>query len=436
MSVYPRSYRVNSTGEIELGGVPVSVLAREYGTPLYVMDEETLRYQCRQYEETLKRVYPRHLTVFAGKAGMTIGLLNLIAEEGLGVDVVSAGELYTALKSRISSDRMVFHGNNKSIPELEMAVEAGVRIVLDNGQEIRNLAAVCKRLGKTVRVLVRLKPEIEAHTHDYIKTGQIDSKFGFDKEALVPVVREVLSVSQLVFEGLHAHIGSQVFDVQPFEDLADIMVRHIARLKQELDVSVRELNLGGGIGIQYTESDDPPAIPLYLERMTQRLLAACERENVEPPFLLVEPGRSIVALAGVTLYTVGAVKSIPGVRDYVFVDGGMADNIRPLLYQSQYTFRLANKAQAQDVRPYAIAGKYCESGDILAKDIPLPEAAPGDILAVFGTGAYNYAMSSNYNRSPRPAMVWVGHGRSSLLLRRETYEDLVRCDAVQSPVEC
>ncbi|MBT5954262.1 diaminopimelate decarboxylase, partial [bacterium] len=272
--------------------------------------------------------------------------------------------------------------------------------------------------------------EIEAHTHEYIKTGQIDSKFGIDKNDLIKIVKVIVSDDNLEFLGIHSHIGSQIFDVKPFEDLANLMIEKVALIKSELGIDVPEINCGGGIGIQYVESDDPPAVSDFVARLCSKLKAACERENLELPLLMLEPGRSIVGTAGITAYKIGTVKRIKNVKNYVFIDGGMADNPRPIMYQAEYTFALANKADRPNTDTFSIAGKFCESGDILANGISLPDAEVGDVLVVYGTGAYNYSMASNYNRFCRPAMVVVKDGSARYLVKRETFQDLVNLDVV------
>jgi len=427
-TVKPVTSKIGNNNVLSIGGVGVDVLVQEYGTPLYVIDAATLTQNCQSYTATLRDCYPNHVVAYAGKAGMTKGILNLIAKEGMGLDVVSGGEIYTALKSDIDLEQVYFHGNNKSKDELSMAIKNGIRIVVDNMQEIQNLGTVCDEDGQVAKVLIRIKPEIEAHTHEYIKTGQIDSKFGVGKGDLLAAIRLCQDHQKIEFLGIHGHIGSQIFDSVPFYDLAKIMVQHMQRIQAELGVTVQELNLGGGIGIQYIEKDDPPEIAEVIKTMAALVQSECEKLGLPEPKLIVEPGRSIMATAGVTLYTVGAVKSIPGIKDYVFVDGGMADNPRPSMYKSEYTFEIATRAGEPAGKTYTIAGKFCESGDILGKDIMLAEAAPGDIMVVYGTGAYNYAMSSNYNRFCKPAMVVVEAGKSSLILRRETYDDLLRND--------
>lgn len=427
-TIQPATLTTGANGHYQLGGIDVKQLMDRYGSPLYVMDEQTIRNNCRMYTETLKTHYPNYLVVFAGKACMAVGLLNVLGEEGLGVDVVSGGELHTALKSKIPIPNILFHGNNKSLDELEMALKYSVRIVVDNEQELDNIVMLTERLNLRARILLRTKPEIEAHTHDYIKTGQIDSKFGIEKDALMPLVRKVKHNSRIHILGLHSHIGSQIFDMDPYLDLTGIMAEHTLNLTRELGRPIEELNLGGGFGIKYTHSDDPPVVADLLTAMIQRLKQEFEVRGLKLPKLILEPGRSIVGNAGVTLYTVGAIKDIPGVKTYLFIDGGMSDNIRPMLYQAQYTYDIATKANLPAGRKYAIAGKFCESGDVLTHEVGLPDAEVGDVVIVFDTGAYNYAMSSNYNRVPKPAMVVVRHGHSDVWIQRETLDDIIRND--------
>ncbi|NDC82687.1 diaminopimelate decarboxylase [bacterium] len=428
ITIEPTSLTTNPDGHYAIGGVSVTELVHQYGSPLYVMDDATLRSNCQSYTNPLQTVYPNHLVVYAGKACLTVGLLNLLSEEGLGVDVVSAGELYTALKSNIPQPNILFHGNNKSREELEMALKHSIRIIVDNEQELDSLIELTQAYQLRARIMLRTKPEIEAHTHDYIKTGQIDSKFGIEKSDLLRCVRKVKDNPLIHILGLHSHIGSQIFDIEPYIDLATIMAEHTVRLSEELGRPIEEINLGGGIGIKYTHSDDPPLVSDVIVAMAKQLVHEFTSRGMKLPKLIVEPGRSIVGNAGVTLYTVGGIKEIPGVKTYLFIDGGMSDNIRPMLYQSQYTFDIATKAKQPAIQTYAIAGKFCESGDVLTHNVSLPHAEVGDIMIVFDTGAYNYSMSSNYNRAPRPAMVTVSNGKSHVWVKRETLDDLIRND--------
>lgn len=428
--IYPVGAAVDDHGVLTLGGLSVRELINRFDSPLYVMDDATIRQQCRYYTRTLSDVYPNHMVVFAGKACLNLGILNLVAEEGLGVDVVSAGELWTALKSNVPIPSILLHGNNKSLAELEMALNYSVRIVVDHEEELQTILQLVEQRGLMARIMFRLKPEIEAHTHDFIKTGQIDSKFGIDQSDLLRLVRLVKDHPKIRLLGLHSHIGSQIFDSRPYLELADLMAMHTIRVSEELGRPLDEINLGGGIGIQYTGSDDPMPIPDMVSQLAFRLKDNFDRVGLRHPKLILEPGRSIVGSAGVTLYTVGAIKSIPGIKTYLFVDGGMADNIRPMLYQAQYSMCVANKATEPASNQYAVAGRYCESGDVLTHQVALAPVETGDIIAVFGTGAYNFTMASNYNRSPKPAMVLVGHQKATVWVERETLDDLIRLDRI------
>lgn len=427
MGIFPVTYQ-ETQGQVSIGGIPLATLAASYGTPLYVLDAATIREMCLAYVHPLRAGYPNHTVVYAGKAGMSIRLLAFLKENGLGADVVSGAECLTALRAGLSPETIVFHGNNKSHEELLLAVQSGVNVVVDHEQEMATLAVIAAAAGKRVPVMLRLKPEIEAHTHDYIKTGQIDSKFGLDKNSVMALAMAYKSHPHLHILGLHSHIGSQIFDTEPYHDLVDRMVAHTKTLSEVLGRDVDVLNLGGGMGIQYTENDDPPVVSDLVSGMVKRLKSACRAQGIPEPKLILEPGRSIVGVAGLTVYRVGAIKDIPGVKTYAFIDGGMADNIRPMLYQAKYTFGVAQGADRPKTKVYAVAGRYCESGDVLSHQVTLPEVQVGDLIVVYGTGAYNYAMASTYNRVPRPAVVLVENGRSQVLVRRETMEDMLRLD--------
>jgi len=420
---------VNEKGHLEIAGLDAVELARNFGTPLYVFDEGLIRENCRRFKNELSNLYESSGVIYAGKAFMTMNMVKIIEEEGLFLDVVSGGELYTAIKANFPSNRIYFHGNNKSYQELKMAIQYGVgRIVVDNFYEIELINDICKKVRKTVDILLRITPGIEAHTHDYIKTGQIDSKFGFGLEnghALM-AVKTAIKMKTLNLVGLHCHIGSQIFDTEPFKDAGYIMMELLKVIKNEFNYEIEELDFGGGFGIRYTKNDNPLPIREYLKALTHSVKEKAEEYGLNLPKVLIEPGRAIVGPAGVTLYTVGAIKNIPGVRKYVSVDGGMSDNIRPALYNAKYEAVIANKASKQAEEVVSIAGKCCESGDMLIWDIELPRVEPGDILAVFSTGAYHYSMSSNYNMLPRPAVVFIKDKKARLIVKRETYEDLIR----------
>jgi len=423
---------VSPAGHLVIGGCDTVELAREFGTPLLVIDEACLRDRCRAF----RQAFGPDNVLYAGKAFLMQAICRIVAEEGLGLDVVSGGELFTALSAGFPTEKLYFHGNNKAQEELEQALAAGVgRIVVDNFRELELLSALAVRNGDhPVGVLLRLTPGIEAHTHEYIRTGQIDSKFGFalgNGQADEAVAR-VASSSRLHMVGLHCHIGSQVFSLEPYAEAAAVMMDFAARVYRQTGLAVQELDLGGGFGIYYAEGDQPRAPEEYARAIKQVVAQKAAAHGLPEPRILVEPGRAIIGPAGTTLYTVGSIKEIPGMRKYVAVDGGMADNVRPALYQARYEALLANKADRAAEEKVSITGKCCESGDMLIWDIWLPRAAPGDVLAVSCTGAYCYPMASNYNRLPRPAVVLVRDGKAELIGRRETYADLLRLEVLPS----
>ena len=426
----PLSACLDADERLMVGGVRLEELAATYGTPLYVLDEETLRGTCRAYRDALARHYPgASLALYASKANSSLALSALAASEGLGLDAVSAGELLTALQGGMPAERIVLHGNNKSDQEIALALEHGVTVVLDNWHDLEILRRLAPDRPSPARLLLRFTPGIECHTHEYIRTGHLDSKFGFDPDQLETVLRELAGCPWALVDGLHAHIGSQIFELEPHRDLAGVMADALA-LARALGHSCSDLNVGGGLGIRYIASDDPPSIDEWVSTVAQAVAAACRDRQLELPRLLCEPGRSLVATAGVTLYRIGSRKEIPGLRTYVSVDGGMSDNPRPITYQSRYTAVLAERPLAEANEVVTVAGKHCESGDVLLHDIALPAAASGDLLAVFATGAYNASMGSNYNRIPRPAAVLVGNGHAELVQRREQPDDLLRYDVL------
>jgi diaminopimelate decarboxylase len=432
----PLTARVNSRDCLEIGGCDLITLVEQYGSPLYVLDEFTLRTACRQYREGFKQYYSgESQVIYASKAWSCLAVCSIIASEGLGFDVVSGGELYTTLQALEkmgmgdgAGEKIYFHGNNKSVDELEYAIATGCTIIVDNWLELETLVNLSTIVDKNpIKIMLRLTPGIECHTHEYIRTGHLDSKFGFDPNQIEKVLTYVSQHQQLDFIGLHAHIGSQIFERQPHQDLAGVLVEWMKKAG-EYGLSVRELNIGGGLGICYTEADDPPSIEEWVKAAAQAVEKACQVNQLPLPKLIAEPGRSLIGSACVTAYTIGSRKEIPGIRTYVAIDGGMSDNPRPITYQSVYRTVVANRMSAACEETVTIAGKHCESGDILIKDARLPQTQPGDILVVMGTGAYNYSMASNYNRLSRPAAVVVNQGEANLILERETYEDLIRSD--------
>lgn len=421
---------------LEVGGCDVPQLVHQYGSPLYIVDETTLRMAAQQYRQAFATYYPGESQVlYASKAWSCLAICAIAAGEGLGVDVVSGGELYTALQAGVDPAQIYVHGNNKSPAELSFAIATGCVVVADNWLELQQLAQLATEMDPSTppRVMLRITPGIECHTHDYIRTGHLDSKFGFDPGQLDQVLDFAQQHPEIHWLGFHAHIGSQIFELQPHRDLTEVMVSWLAQAHQRGLTSVEtenftSLNVGGGLGMRYVESDDPPTIDSWAQVIGEGITAACQHQNVPLPKLLCEPGRSLVGPACMTAYSVGAHKEIPGIRTYLSVDGGMSDNPRPITYQSEYRAVVANRMSTAATERVTVAGKHCESGDIVIKDIHLPPTQPNDILVTLGTGAYNYSMASNYNRLPRPAAVLVHNGEANLIVQRETYQDLVRQD--------
>lgn len=422
----------NESGHLAIGGVDTVELAHQYGTPLCVFDEDLIRSHCEQFKSSIDRYYHgAGLVCYASKAFCCKEMLRIVNDENCGADIVSIGELYTAMSVDFPAEKICYHGNNKTAEELNLALDYGVgRIVVDNLNELNLLNELAAAKGKTATVLLRITPGIDAHTHSFIQTGQIDSKFGMTIEfgAAMEGVKTALALLNINLDGVHCHIGSQIFDIDPFEHAAEVMLNFIADIKKECGYEINTMNLGGGFGIMYVPSDDPVAYDLYMKRVSDVVKTKAEELNVKLPFIIIEPGRSIVAPAGITLYTVGGVKEIPGVRKYVSIDGGMTDNIRYALYESEYDFVIANKAGEPKDDVVTVAGRCCESGDLLGKDLPLQKAEVGDTLAVCATGAYNYSMANHYNRVRKPAVVMVKGGESRVVIRRETLEDIISCD--------
>lgn len=423
---------INADGHLTIGGCDTVLLAENYGTPLYVMDETCIRRTLRAYKESLQAHYPNGGTVaYASKACSFKEMYRIVKDEGCSVDVVSGGELYTALSVGFPAERILFHGNNKTESEIRFALISGVgRIVTDNPTDLRRVSRIAGSMNTTASIYMRITPGIDAHTHDFVKTGQIDSKFGFTLEngEALEEVGVALSLPNIELKGLHCHIGSQIFDEKPFEHAAEVMLGFMNAIRERYNVILSELDLGGGFGIRYTQSDRPLGSGEYMARVASALKAAAASYDYPVPHILIEPGRSIVAPAGITLYTIGSIKHIPGIRTYVSVDGGMADNPRYALYQAEYTALVANKANASADQTVTIAGRCCESGDLLQENTALQSCEEGDVLAVLSTGAYNYSMASHYNRLPNPAVVMVSDGSSRVVVKGETYEDIVRND--------
>lgn len=419
-------------GHLLLGGCDAVELAKTYGTPLYIMDEGKIRDAMRAYHSSMEKCYDGNgLICYASKAFACKEMYRIADQEGLGVDVVSGGELYTALSVGFPAEKIVFHGNNKTPAELRMALENGVgRIIVDGLGELALLSGIAGEMGVTANILLRIKPGVDAHTHNFIRTGQIDSKFGLALETgeAMEAVKLALNTPSVRLCGLDCHIGSQIMDVEPFVHTGEIMMQFIADIKSETGVEMEELDLGGGFGIRYTGTDDPVPYDSYMAAVSEGIKKFASANGLKTPFILMEPGRSIVGEAGTTLYTVGTIKEIPGIRTYVAVDGGMGDNPRYALYQAKYDFLLADRADAPADKIVTVAGKCCESGDLLGEYVKLPEAKTGDIMAVLSTGAYNYSMASNYNRNPIPPTVMVKDGASRVIIKGQTYEDIARLD--------
>ena len=426
--ILPLSAEVRPDHHLGLGGCDAVELAGRFGTPLYVYDEQTIRVRCREYRTAIEAVYPDALVLYASKAFSGPMILQIVQQEGLGLDVVSSGELFTALSVEFPTDRIYFHGNNKSSDELAMALDHEVgRIVVDSFYELDLLDQLARDRGKRQPVLLRLSPGVEAHTHEFRKTGILDSKFGFPISTgqAEAAVQRASGARGLELLGYHCHIGSQIFELEPYVETTEIAFQFASEMRRKYGVEVREYSPGGGWGVAYTEEDDPWPIAEIVSKVGHALQQASSKHDLGSPRMVIEPGRSIVAQAGVALYSVGAIKRIPGVRTYVSVDGGMADNIRPAIYGARYEALVANKADLPRAETVTIAGKYCESGDLLIKDITLPPLEPGDILALPTSGAYNLAMASNYNQALKPAVVLVKDGQARLMRRRQSFEDLL-----------
>ena len=422
--------QINQAGHLTIGGVDSLKLAKEYGTPLVVYDVSQIRNQIRAFKKVFEEEQVNYAVSYASKAFASIAMYQVANEEGAYTDVVSAGELYTAMKANFPMERVSFHGNNKSKEELEMAVKNHVgKIMIDNFYEIDLLSQVLEEQDSEINVMLRITPGISAHTHEYDQTGQVDSKFGFDLKSgqADKALQEVLKNQRMHMLGIHAHIGSQIFELNGFEMAAAKLVDVAASWRKNYDYTAQIINVGGGFGIKYVQEDHPLKPEEFVKAIVKTIKDEATKHNFPIPEIDIEPGRSIVGPAGYNLYKVGSMKEIPGLVPYVAVDGGMGDNIRPALYQAKYETVLANDPQRKASQEFHVAGKYCESGDILA-DAKLPSLKAGDILAMLDTGAYGYSMASNYNRNPRPAVVFAEKGTAQVVIKRETYDDLIHLD--------
>ncbi len=423
---------INGENHLTIGGIDTVEIAKEYDTPVYVMDENTIRNNCREYKTALERNFGKgSMPLYASKAFSCKKIYEIVAEEEIGIDVVSGGELYTAYKAGFPMEKVYFHGNNKTEKDIELALDCKIGyFVVDNTEELLSLNEIASQRGLIQKILLRISPGIDPHTHKAVVTGSVDSKFGTAIETgqALEIVKKAISLSNVHLEGLHCHIGSQIFDCYPFVDAADIMIKFIKEIKDKTGFEIETLNLGGGFASRYIEEDPIISYSENIDKMAETIKKQIEENRIKQPRILMEPGRSLVASSGITLYTVGSVKEITGFKNYVSIDGGMPDNPRYALYQSIYTALIANKAGDTPNYPCTIAGRCCESGDLIAENIKLASPQKNDILAVLTTGAYNYSMASNYNRLPKPPVVMVSNNKTYVAVKRESYDDLIRND--------
>lgn len=433
---YRDTMNINDKGHLQIGGVDACDLVAQYGSPLFVMDEAYIRGVARAFRQTVKDTYGYGNVAYASKAFSCKAIYKVMKDEDMNIDVVSGGEIWTAISAGFDMSKAYFHGNNKLYSELELAISNNIGvIVVDNLLEIDMIDEISAKHGKIQNVLIRTNPGVEAHTHSFVQTSKVDSKFGFalrNAEA-IDAINSIISKQNVAFRGLHCHIGSQIFDKNAFVLAVDVVTDFVAKIAKDNSVIVEELNFGGGFGVHYS-GDDPKynveEYCQYVELLTSSLKKAVAQKGIKKPYFMIEPGRSIVGEAGVTLYTVGAIKDIKNIKKYISIDGGMTDNIRPALYDAKYDAILANRANDKATEVVSIAGKCCESGDIIVKDIMLPQAKKGDIVAVFTTGAYCYSMSSNYNRNTIPPVVFVKNGKSAYAVKPQTYDDIIRNDVI------
>ncbi len=430
-NIKPITTKINSKGNLEISGCDLVELAKKYKTPLYVMDRVTLETMAQDYIKAFSK-YEKTRILFASKALMTGSIARIFNNLGFGFDVVSGGEIYTLLNAGIKLDKTSFNGNNKSIEEIELALDNDIdHFSVDNFYELKILNELARKRNKIQKIHLRITPNIECHTHEYIKTGQLDSKFGFNLNQINDVIELILKeYKNLKLSGLHAHIGSQIFETDVYYDEAKIVLKIVKDIKDKFNLELSEINLGGGLGITYTKEDNPPSVYEIADKIILAINESCEEFNLKKPLLYIEPGRSLVCSSGVTLYKIGSSKTIEGIRKYIAVDGGMADNPRPSMYQAKYCAEIANKKDTEKYECVTVAGKFCESGDILIEDIELNSPSENDILCVYDTGAYCYSMSSNYNRVLKSAMVLINEGKSDIIVNRETFEQLVQNDVL------
>lgn len=423
---------IDKEGILEIGGVKATTLVEKFGTPLMVMDRETIESNIDKFKNSIEENYDGNgMMLYASKAFCCKEMYRILKRKNVGADIVSLGELYTALSVDFDPQKLVFHGNNKTVEDIVQAIEHGVgRIIIDSKIEAERVIEIASKLNKRVNVMIRVNPGIEVHTHDYIKTGQVDSKFGIaiDSKDVYEVIKLIINSENVFLKGIHAHIGSQIFELKPFEDAVVILLNFIKNIKEKFGFTVKELNFGGGFGIRYTKEDKKIPFEMYLEKIAAKLNKECPKLGLEKPYIYIEPGRSVVGEAGVTLYRAGTIKKIPGIRTYVSIDGGMTDNPRYALYKSVYEIAVATKMHEDKNKVITLAGRCCESGDLIGENMKVQDVEVGDIIAVFSTGAYNYSMSSHYNRLPKPPVVMPSKGKCKLIIKGETFADVYRND--------
>jgi diaminopimelate decarboxylase len=429
--VLPITASINTKGHLEIGGCDTVELAKQYGTPLFIVDEQTIRSQCKSFTGAFGVKNANVEVIYASKAFSCIAMGQIAKQEGLGLDVAAGGELYKAVKAGFPMDRVYMHGNNKEPDEIALAIDNGVgHIVVDSFDELELLDRIAGEKNAVQPVLLRITPGIKPQTHSYIQTGQVDSKFGFGLQdgLALSAAKKAIDLEHVELKGIHAHIGSQIFELGSYSKAIEIIMAFVKQIKDETGLTINELNTGGGLGIKYRVADEPSTVEEYADVIVDGVTAEAKRLGLPMPKIMIEPGRAIVANAGVTVYTVGTIKEIPNIRTYVSVNGGMSDNLRPMLYDAVYEALLVNRAGDIPDTVVTVAGKHCESGDILIKDVTLPHPKTGDLLCTPATGAYGYVMANNYNGQPRPAVVLVNNGEAKVIIRRETFEDLVRLD--------
>jgi len=421
-------FSLDENGILEFDKCSLVELAKEYGTPSYVYSSNVIRKKIKEFKDAFLKSNVEFEILYAGKAFLTKEMCRILISEGLSLDAVSGGEIYTALKVNFPKEKIYFHGNNKSYEELEFAIREKIgNIMVDNDYELDRIEKIAKKLNKQVKIMIRVTPGVDPHTHKHIRTGGIDSKFGISIDKVIPFIKNVLSKERIIYNGLHFHIGSQIFDLEPYDFAIKEVVKLIKEIKENFGLETKNLDVGGGLGARYTKEDNPPPIESFVSFIVNSVKSEVKKYDLNMPKILIEPGRSIIAEAGITLYTIGAIKETP-FKKYVLIDGGMADNPRHILYNARYEATIANKVNDTKKEVVTVAGKACESGDILIESIELPKPEVNDILVVFSTGAYTYSMSSNYNRFPRPPVILVDNGKSKVIVKKETYEDIVRND--------